>query len=68
MNLINNILNDFLLIILDGVLVIEFENRGCDINDFFWFVKILVEKFEMIEKVYYDYFIVGVDCVIILSY
>lgn len=68
MNPIKNILNDFPLIILDGALATELENRGCDINDSLWSAKILAEKPEMIEKVHYDYFAAGADCAITSSY
>lgn len=68
MNPIENILRDFPLIILDGALATELENRGCDINDSLWSAKILAEKPEMIEKVHYDYFCAGADCAITSSY
>lgn len=68
MNPIKNILKDFPLIILDGALATELENRGCDINDSLWSAKILAEKPEMIEKVHYDYFAAGADCAITSSY
>ncbi|BCZ45520.1 homocysteine S-methyltransferase [Clostridium gelidum] len=68
MNPINNILKDFLLIILDGALATELENRGCDINDSLWSAKILAENPEIIEKVHYDYFASGADCAITSSY
>jgi homocysteine S-methyltransferase len=68
MNPINNILNDFSLIILDGALATELENRGCNINDSLWSAKILAENPEIIEKVHYDYFISGADCAITSSY
>lgn len=68
MNPIENILKDFPLIILDGALATELENRGCDINDSLWSAKILAEKPEAIEKVHYDYFAAGADCAITSSY
>lgn len=68
MNPIENISKDFPLIILDGALATELENRGCDINDSLWSAKILAEKPEMIEKVHYDYFSAGADCAITSSY
>lgn len=68
MNPINNILNDFNLIILDGALATELENRGCDINDSLWSAKILAENPEIIEKLHYDYFMSGADCAITSSY
>ena len=68
MNPINNILKDFSLIILDGALATELENRGCNINDSLWSAKILAENPEMIEKVHYDYFAAGADFAITSSY
>jgi len=68
MNPINNILKDFSLIILDGALATELENRGCNINDSLWSAKILAENPEIIEKVHYDYFASGADCAITASY
>ena len=68
MNPINNILQDFSLIILDGALATELENRGCNINDSLWSAKILAENPEIIEKVHYDYFTSGADCAITSSY
>ncbi|WP_160688014.1 homocysteine S-methyltransferase [Clostridium sp. C2-6-12] len=68
MNPIENILNNFNLIILDGALATELENRGCDINDSLWSAKILAENPEIIEKVHYDYFVSGADCAITSSY
>ena len=68
MNPINNILKDFSLIILDGALATELENRGCNINDSLWSAKILAENPEIIEKVHYDYFASGADCAITSSY
>lgn len=68
MNPIEHILNDFPLMILDGALATELENRGCKINDSLWSAKILAESPEIIEKVHYDYFAAGADCAITASY
>lgn len=68
MNPINNILRDYPLIILDGALATELENRGCNINDSLWSAKILAENPELIEKVHYDYYASGADCAITSSY
>lgn len=68
MNPINNILKDYPLIILDGALATELENRGCNINDSLWSAKILAENPELIEKVHYDYYASGADCAITSSY
>lgn len=68
MNPIENILNTNALIILDGALATELEKRGCDINDTLWSAKILAENPNKIQKVHYDYFVAGADCVITSSY
>ena len=68
MNPINDILKNFPLIILDGALATELENRGCNINDSLWSAKILSQNPKIIEKVHYDYFAAGADCAITASY
>lgn len=68
MNPIENILKDYPIIILDGALATELENRGCNINDSLWSAKILAEKPEMIENVHYDYYCAGADFAITSSY
>ncbi|OPJ62912.1 homocysteine S-methyltransferase [Clostridium oryzae] len=68
MNPIKNILTDFPLIILDGALATELENRGCNINDSLWSAKILAENPDIIEQIHLDYFSAGADCAITASY
>lgn len=68
MNIIENILKEFKVIILDGALATELENRGCNINDSLWSAKILAEKPDLIEKVHYDYYKAGADVAITSSY
>lgn len=68
MNPIEKILNNFPIMILDGALATELENRGCNINDSLWSAKILAENPEIIESVHYDYFKAGADLAITASY
>lgn len=55
-------------VLLDGVMVIELEVCGCDLVDSLWLVKVLLENLQLICDVYFDYFCVGVQVVIIVSY
>lgn len=68
MNQIQNILNQFPLMILDGAFATELEKRGCDLNHSLWSAKVLMESPEMIAEVHSDYFHAGADCVITASY
>ena len=68
MNPVNNILDTFPLMILDGAVSTELERRGCDLNDALWSAKILMENPEVIGAVHTDYFKAGADCVITASY
>ena len=68
MNPIQNILNGFPLMILDGAFATELEKRGCDLNHSLWSAKVLMESPEMIAEVHADYFSAGADCVITASY
>lgn len=67
-NPIEKILKKHKVIILDGALATELENRGYDINDSLWSAKILAEKPEVIKQVHYDYFKAGADVAITSSY
>lgn len=68
MNPIENILQQFPLIILDGAMATELERQGCDLNDSLWSATILMENPELIKRVHMDYFIAGADCAITASY
>jgi homocysteine S-methyltransferase len=68
MNPIQNILDNYSLMILDGAFATELEHRGCDLNDPLWSAKVLMENPEIIGKVHTDYFEAGADCVITASY
>ena len=68
MNPIQNILDIFPLMVLDGAFATELERRGCDLNNSLWSAKVLMESPEMIGEVHTDYFDAGADCVITASY
>ncbi|RKZ76311.1 MAG: homocysteine S-methyltransferase [Candidatus Parabeggiatoa sp. nov. 1] len=68
MNPIANILQSYEVMILDGALATELENRGCELNDPLWSAKILLEQPELIKQVHADYFAAGADCAITCSY
>ncbi|PSL40041.1 homocysteine S-methyltransferase [Planomicrobium soli] len=68
MNPIEQILNDFPILILDGAMATELENYGCNLNDRLWSAKIVMENPELVKKVHLDYFEAGADCAITASY
>lgn len=68
MNPIEEILNNFPIVILDGAMATELERYGCNLNDRLWSAKVLMENPELIKKVHLDYFRAGADCAITASY
>lgn len=68
MNPIEKFLQNQKIIILDGALATELENRGCDLNDSLWSAKVLMEQPELIRQVHLDYFNAGADVAITASY
>ncbi len=66
------ILNEFLerygIVIIDGALATELERRGADLRDALWSAKLLIEKPDLIRQVHYDYFLAGADVAITASY
>ena len=68
MNPIASILRDYPLLILDGALATELEQRGCDLRDPLWSAKVLLEAPELIRQLHLDYFLAGADGVITASY
>ncbi|MDV2684681.1 homocysteine S-methyltransferase [Alkalihalophilus lindianensis] len=68
MNPIEQILNNFPIIIIDGAMATELEKYECNLNDRLWSAKILMENPEVIKKVHLDYFKAGADCAITASY
>lgn len=68
MNVIEEILKQYPVVILDGALGTELENRGCDINDELWSAKVLMDNPEIIKEIHKDYFKAGADCAISSTY
>lgn len=68
MNPIEQILQKFPIMILDGAMATELENYGCNLNDSLWSAKVLMENPELIKKVHMNYFKAGADCAITASY
>ena len=56
------------LLILDGALATELEQRGCDLRDPLWSAKALLENPALIAQVHRDYLLAGADCIITASY
>lgn len=68
MNPVEQILQKFAIVILDGAMATELENLGCNLNDSLWSAKVLMENPELIKQVHMDYFKAGADCAITASY
>lgn len=68
MNPIEQILDHYPIMIIDGAMATELENYGCNLNDRLWSAKILMENPELIKQVHLDYFKAGADCAITASY
>ncbi|HMP42400.1 MAG TPA: homocysteine S-methyltransferase family protein, partial [Roseiflexaceae bacterium] len=68
MNPIATILQKHPLVVLDGALATELEQRGCDLHDPLWSARVLIEAPELIRAVHADYFAAGADCAITASY
>ncbi|MDQ5908299.1 MAG: homocysteine S-methyltransferase [Pseudomonadota bacterium] len=67
-NPLTSLLERYPLLILDGALATELEQRGADLRDALWSAKVLLENPELIYQVHFDYFQAGADCVITASY
>lgn len=56
------------VVILDGALATELEQRGADLKDPLWSAKILLEEPALIRQLHEDYFTAGADVAITASY
>ena len=56
------------VVILDGALATELENRGADLRDELWSAKLLMEDPASIRRLHFDYFAAGADVAISASY
>lgn len=68
MNIFQPIFDQHKVVILDGALATELEQRGADLNNPLWSAKILLQQPELIRAVHYDYFAAGADVAITASY
>ncbi len=68
MNPIESVLKHYPMLLLDGALATELENKGCNLADPLWSARILFDQPELIAAVHHDYFTAGADCVITASY
>jgi homocysteine S-methyltransferase len=56
------------LVVLDGAMATELEQRGCDLNDPLWSARVLIEEPDLIRQVHADYFAAGADVATTASY
>jgi homocysteine S-methyltransferase len=56
------------VVILDGGIATELEQRGADLNDPLWSAKVLVEAPQLLEQVNHDYFAAGADLGVSATY
>lgn len=68
MNRLTDLLERQKVVVLDGALATELENRGLSLADELWSARVLAEQPEAIEAVHYDYFCAGADVGISASY
>lgn len=61
-------LGDDGVVILDGALATELEQRGANLNDALWSARILLEDPDLIRQVHYDYLVAGADVITTASY
>lgn len=67
-NVIDDILQKYPIMILDGALATELEQHGCNLDDPLWSASVLLDKPEVIYDVHLQYFRAGADCAITSSY
>jgi homocysteine S-methyltransferase len=56
------------IVILDGALATELEQRGADLHDPLWSAKLLIENPDLIRQLHYDYLVAGADIITTASY
>jgi len=67
-NPIEQLLDQFNTLILDGALATELEKLDCDLENPLWSARVLLDEPEKIRKVHYAYFEAGADIAITASY
>jgi homocysteine S-methyltransferase len=68
MNPLTPFLEQHGVVIVDGALATELEQRGADLRDPLWSAKLLLENPDLIRQVHYDYFVAGADVATTASY
>ena len=68
MNCLDEILEKYPLVVLDGAFATELEGRGFDIKDELWSAKALHERPDLVKAVHLDYLRAGADVVESASY
>jgi homocysteine S-methyltransferase len=56
------------IVVLDGALATELEQRGANLNDSLWSAKLLTENPDLIRQVHYDYITSGANIITTASY
>ena len=56
------------VLVLDGALATELEQRGADLNDPLWSARLLIEQPGLIRQLHLDYFLAGADVATTASY
>lgn len=56
------------VVILDGALATELEQRGADLRDELWSARLLINDPELIRQLHLDYFLAGADIAVSASY
>lgn len=68
MNKIEQILNEYPFVIIDGGLATELEKKGFELKDNLWSAKIIAEAPDAVRDVHLSYLNAGADCIITSSY
>lgn len=68
MNQIQQMIDHYGVMILDGAMATELEKEGAHLNDELWSARLLLDNPEAIARVHTRYFEAGADCAITASY
>jgi homocysteine S-methyltransferase len=66
--IVSNFLATQRVMILDGGLATELEEKGCDLDDDLWSARVLIEEPERVKEVHLDFLNAGSDCIVTSSY
>ena len=56
------------VVILDGALATELEERGADLKDDLWSARLLIDDPAAVRQLHFDYFVAGADVAVSASY